>query len=662
MKNRIFNFFLCSLFLIVFGVFFIGCKNENDSESSATSNEIFMNETAYFETGVSFEIYECKEKYQISDGFYNYTTDDKFLVIGLRVYNGSSEVFKADATDVWLTYNGAKINQQSIVKGYANGYNDISQSVTVTKEYYLFFEVGKDVAIKDLKLIIHNGKILKSESVIIKLENAPKDCQVTLNYSYDDKIENYEYYSETTLVVSNFPTPSRSGYKFMGWYFNEDYSGEMFTSVILQKSQKLNLYAKWEEIKIAIRYDGNGSDGGETKEQIVQIGTTITLNKNGFIKNGFKFVGWTKNKGENAILEEQGVYEISLNEQDFILYAKWEKEIETVDDFNLINSNNDCIYILKNDLDFTGKEVVSIENFLGVFNGNGYTLKNSENSLFVSNEGTIKNLIIENCKIASCLNVEDYQIVYGGMLIYNKGLISNCSVLLEFNETVQDSCIGGICAFNVNGEINASRVELDVKIIETSEVSSLTCLGGVSGFSSLGKITNSYVIGTIHMSNNDVVNGTTVVGGIVGKSDSSTLEKCYTNIEMDIQSKSRRELSGIVGIGKNNTFNSCVAMGNITIVTTYIFTISGIQSDDSNYVCSINNCYTNNELKIPHYPYLGGEYGANGTKIEAAEFYKRSFYLDNNILNEYTNEENLKNDPTAVWIIVDGELPKLYWE
>ncbi|MBP3433700.1 MAG: hypothetical protein J6K50_00365, partial [Clostridia bacterium] len=60
----------------------------------------------------------------------------------------------------------------------------------------------------------------------------------------------------------------------MGWYFNEDYSGEMFTSVILQKSQKLNLYAKWEEIKIAIRYDGNGSDGGETKEQIVQIGTT----------------------------------------------------------------------------------------------------------------------------------------------------------------------------------------------------------------------------------------------------------------------------------------------------------------------------------------------------------------------------------------------------
>ena len=96
---------------------------------------------------MEFSIYNHKETSELDFGLYKYTTKDKFLVIGLRVYNGSSEVFAADGTDVWLLMGETKIYQQNIVERHVQGYNDINQSPTVTKEYFLFFEIGKTTVI-----------------------------------------------------------------------------------------------------------------------------------------------------------------------------------------------------------------------------------------------------------------------------------------------------------------------------------------------------------------------------------------------------------------------------------------------------------------------------------------------------------------------------------
>ena len=179
----------------------------------------------------------------------------------------------------------------------------------------------------------------------------------------------------------------------------------------------------------------------------------------------------------------------------------------------------------------------------------------------------------------------------------------------------------------------------------------------------LGRITNSYVVGNIKIVNNKTTNGTAIIGGIAGESYSSIVENVYTNIEMDIQSTNWRYVGGIVGSGKNNTFNSCLFMGNISIINCYLFTLGGIQGGDCSYTYKINNCYSNETLNIPYYSYTGGgKYGENGIKIDATEFYKKNFYLDNDILKEYHDLETLRNDSNAVWIIVDGDLPKLYWE
>ena len=48
--------------------------------------------------------------------------------------------------------------------------------------------------------------------------------------------------------------------------------------------------------------------------------------------------------------------------------------------------------------------------------------------------------------------------------------------------------------------------------------------------------------------------------------------------------------------------------------------------------------------------------------MESEKFYSKDFYIDNNILDVYEGKESLQENENAVWIITDGELPKLYWE
>ena len=144
-------------------------------EQSVNEKEIKMNEIGRWSNGIEFTVFDCKETTEIKSTLYHFTTDDKFLIIKLRVYNGSPETFASDGTDVWLLKDNIKIHQVDIAKRYQNGYYDINQGATITKEYDLFFEIGKDVSVNDLKLVINDGERFGSESIIINLENAPKN-------------------------------------------------------------------------------------------------------------------------------------------------------------------------------------------------------------------------------------------------------------------------------------------------------------------------------------------------------------------------------------------------------------------------------------------------------------------------------------------------------
>lgn len=155
-----------SLILSFVSLFTIGC------DSSPTNNDkvAYLGESVAFTNGVEFLVERHIYKSEIQVGYYNYTTDDIFLCIEIKVKNNSDSVYSASGTDLWLLYGETKIGQVDIVKRWEDGYYNISQPATTTKTYVSCFELSADIPFEDLTLVFDNGKWLDNEQVKILLK------------------------------------------------------------------------------------------------------------------------------------------------------------------------------------------------------------------------------------------------------------------------------------------------------------------------------------------------------------------------------------------------------------------------------------------------------------------------------------------------------------
>ena len=104
------------IILLSVTLFFSSCNSNDNSSDKNNTSEIYMNEKGSWSNGVEFEILDHRITSEIKSSYVTYTTQNKFIVLKLQVYNGSSNAFSADATDVWLSVNGAKIYQQNFVE------------------------------------------------------------------------------------------------------------------------------------------------------------------------------------------------------------------------------------------------------------------------------------------------------------------------------------------------------------------------------------------------------------------------------------------------------------------------------------------------------------------------------------------------------------------
>ena len=128
--------------------------------------------------------------------------------------------------------------------------------------------------------------------------------------------------STTTLV-----NPTKTGYTFAGWYTNSDGSGNSIAKIDGSQAGELVLYAKWTANTYTIRYNGNGNTGGLTASSTHTYDTEKELTANGFIKDGYTFVGWnTKEDGTGTNYADKEVVKnlTSNNKGTIDLYAKWE--------------------------------------------------------------------------------------------------------------------------------------------------------------------------------------------------------------------------------------------------------------------------------------------------------------------------------------------------
>lgn len=195
--------------------------------------------------------------------------------------------------------------------------------------------------------------------------------------------------------------------------------------------------------------------------------------------------------------------------------------VYTLEDLNQVRNNLSGKYILMNDIDLSSVSFwVGIgddtNKFNGIFDGNGYKIKNmkitdGQNSCglftYTDSNAVIKNVSLVNVDI----NISEGGV--GGLVGANRGEISNCSV--SGNISAEDF-IGGIAGLSSGTITNCSST--------ANITSGNNAAGGISGLN-LGNISNSYATGNIF------ARGTSA-GGLAG-GNMGTINNCYStgNVE-----------------------------------------------------------------------------------------------------------------------------------
>lgn len=205
--------------------------------------------------------------------------------------------------------------------------------------------------------------------------------------------------------------------------------------------------------------------------------------------------------------------------------------------------------------------------FIGELDGNGYTIKNltlkaDEQSyttlylgLFAYNNGTIKNLILDNVslEITKCSYLYAGTIAGAMVNTGSRGKVINCYVKgsVNVNKTTKASAtwLGGVAGKVLGGQVNKTVSDMNINYV-CSDIENIY-IGGIAAESS-GKIIGCGNVGDIYaLSENESV----VAGGIVGNliSTTSAIQDCYNVGDITGESARTLCLGGIAGaMGANN--------------------------------------------------------------------------------------------------------------
>lgn len=120
---------------------------------------------------------------------------------------------------------------------------------------------------------------------------------------------------------------TRDGYTFVRWDTQADCKGKAVDpgdEWTLQGSG--TLYACWAGTAQTLAYHGNGATGGNTAVQSGKTGDELTINANGFTRDGYTFVRWdTAKDGSGTAYGEgkNGVSQYTMKPAGNDLYAIW---------------------------------------------------------------------------------------------------------------------------------------------------------------------------------------------------------------------------------------------------------------------------------------------------------------------------------------------------
>ena len=331
--------------------------------------------------------------------------------------------------------------------------------------------------------------------------------------------------------------------------------------------------------------------------------------------------------------------------------------ITTAEELQNINNNVSAHYKLGTNIDLADMEFTPIGNvdtgsFTGSFDGNGYTIYNLDvysgkyAGLFGSNEGIIKNVILENIYVYGTRYI-------GGVVAYNTalGTVENCKVLSGLVETdggINNIQIGGVCGRNEGAFNGAFSNGADV---DASATDVTIYAGGICGYwnsslteelnivSNTGKISS---ISTVTSSNPYAYSGglvgyaystITIIGGYNTGNITSYAQTCYsgglagytrstTTINNSYNTgniSSYDYFGGLIGCAKNTTtISNSYNTGDVSFLNSSDACSGGLVGYVGSKI-TINNSY--NTGNISSYEDSGGLVGYAHSNVTINESY-----------------------------------------
>ncbi len=239
-------------------------------------------------------------------------------------------------------------------------------------------------------------------------------------------------------------------------------------------------------------------------------------------------------------------------------------EIKSITDLMNIDTNKS--YILKNDLDLRGKDLISVGTYdlpyYGVFDGNNHTIKfdvSKDNSLGYSSlfgylNGTIKNLnTIANIDLVSNNNLQHYA---SGMVSYAiNSYINNCNSEVNIDISSNGVIASGIVSYSEDSEIYGCSSS---GIINTNSTNYSNYASGIVGINDEGLIRECFSIIDLNLKSEEIA----ISGGAVAKN----LGKVYNSYSISniktLGAINETNIGGFVGLNKNGYIYNSYSISN----------------------------------------------------------------------------------------------------
>ena len=170
----------------------------------------------------------------------------------------------------------------------------------------------------------------------------PNTYSITINNDgstyktiYEVYATRYEETKGSGTSISKITIPTKAGYEFVGAYTGTNGSG---TKVIdangnivtgnTSFTSNTTIYVYWKAIGYFVNYNGNGSTGGSMSTQLIYSNQPTALTKNAFTKEGYTFVGWTRDTSTEVVYykNQASVIDIANTGETITLYAVWQDD------------------------------------------------------------------------------------------------------------------------------------------------------------------------------------------------------------------------------------------------------------------------------------------------------------------------------------------------